>query len=76
MSHRFRQFHRWMSMAFTLGVIAYMVAMGIGPGPQPPAWMGLLALLPLIALLLSGLYLFALPYAVKWRSGRRAGVPA
>jgi ABC-type transporter Mla subunit MlaD len=34
---------------------------------QPPAWVGLFALLPLILLLLSGLYLFALPYAAKWR---------
>jgi hypothetical protein len=30
---------------------------------------GLLALLPLVLLLLSGLYLFVLPYAAKWRSG-------
>jgi hypothetical protein len=33
-------------------------------------WVGLLALFPLIVLMLTGLYLFALPYAVKWRSGR------
>ena len=30
-------------------------------------WIGLLALFPLILLLLSGLYLFALPYASKLR---------
>jgi hypothetical protein len=28
-------------------------------------------LFPLALLLLTGLYLFALPYATKWRSGRR-----
>jgi hypothetical protein len=61
-----RQFHRWMSIAFTAGVITYMVIMGQG-GDPPAAWVGLLALVPLILLLLTGLYLFVLPYAVKWR---------
>jgi hypothetical protein len=32
-------------------------------------WIGLLALLPLILMLLTGLYLFMLPYAAKWRGG-------
>jgi hypothetical protein len=61
-----RQLHRWLSIAFTAGVLVYIVAMGHG---QPPAWMGLLALIPLILLLVSGLYLFALPHALRWRSG-------
>jgi hypothetical protein len=61
-----RQLHRWLSIAFTTGVIIYMIAMRNG---QPTAWMGLLALLPLIFLLLTGLYLFVLPYASKWRRG-------
>jgi hypothetical protein len=60
-----RQTHRWLSIAFTVGVIANMIAMS--DGQQPAAWVGALALLPLILLLLSGLYLFALPYAAKWR---------
>ena len=50
-----RQGHRWLSIAFTLGVITYMVVVS---GGQPAAWVGLLALIPLILLLLSGLYLF------------------
>ena len=33
-------------------------------------WVGLLALFPLILLLLTGLYMFALPYAAKWRGAR------
>ena len=33
-------------------------------------WVGLLALFPLILLLLSGLYMFVLPYAAKWRGAR------
>jgi hypothetical protein len=63
-----RQIHRWLSIAFTLGVIGYMIVMSQG---QPPAWVGLFALVPLILLLVSGLYLFALPYAVKWRRAGR-----
>jgi hypothetical protein len=63
-----RQIHRWLSMAFTMGVIVYMVAMGRG---QPAAWMGLLALIPLILLLVTGLYLFVLPYATRRRSARQ-----
>lgn len=59
-----RQIHRWLSIAFTTGVIVYIVAMGQG---QPPAWLGLFALLPLIFLLLTGLYLFVLPYTVRRR---------
>jgi hypothetical protein len=64
-----RQTHRWLSVAFTLGVITYIVVMTRG---QPAAWVGLLALVPLILLLVSGLYLFVLPYAAKWRGGRRS----
>jgi len=65
-----RQIHRWLSIAFTLGVIGYMIVMSQG---QPPAWVGLFALVPLILLLVSGLYLFALPYAAKWRKRRVGG---
>lgn len=59
-----RQFHRWTSIAFTVGVIVNIVYVARGVNAM---WVGLLALLPLIALLLTGLYLFVLPYAAKWR---------
>jgi hypothetical protein len=61
-----RQTHRWLSIAFTLTVIANFVAMTQG---QPPAWVTYSPLLPLAFLLFSGLYLFVLPHATKWRSG-------
>lgn len=57
-----RQFHRWVSIAFTLAVLVNLAAMG---QQEPQLWIGLLALVPLILLLLSGLYLFALPYLAK-----------
>jgi hypothetical protein len=63
-----RQTHRWLSIAFTVAVIVNGVAVGQG---RYTVWVGLLALLPLALLLFTGLYLFVLPYAAKWRSGRR-----
>ena len=65
-----RQSHRWLSSAFTVTVIANFVAMGLG---QPPAWVVYAPLLPLFLLLFTGLYMFVLPYATKWRGERRAG---
>lgn len=72
MSHFIRQSHRWVSVAFTLTVIANFVALGAGSGASPPPLVTYSPLLPLALLLLSGLYLFALPYAVKWRGARRS----
>ena len=71
LSNWVRQIHRWLSMAFTAGVITYIIVMS--QGPQPAAWIGLLALVPLILLLLTGLYLFVLPHAIRWRGGRIEG---
>jgi len=62
----FRQSHRWLSIAFTVTVIGNLVAMGLG---TPPAWVVYSPLLPLFLLLLTGLYMFVLPYAAKWRNG-------
>jgi hypothetical protein len=65
-----RQIHRWLSITFAVAVIVNIVALG---QEKPAVWVGLLALLPLAFLLLTGLYLFALPYAATWRSERRTG---
>jgi hypothetical protein len=54
-----RQVHRWLSIAFALGVILYVAVMSHG---RPPGWLGVFPLLPLILLLVTGLYLFVLPY--------------
>jgi archaellum biogenesis protein FlaJ (TadC family) len=63
-----RQIHRWLSMAFTVAVIVNIVAVVMKKYTDR---MGLLAVAPLAFLLVTGLYLFVLPYATKWRSGRR-----
>lgn len=70
----FRQTHRWLSLVFTLLVIVNIVLNVFASGQeQLVLWVGLSTLLPLFLLLLTGLYLFVLPYATKWRSARRTG---
>lgn len=64
-----RRIHRWLSISFTLAVVANLVALALG---SQAVWVGLLALFPLILLMLSGLYLFALPYTAGWRTRERA----
>ncbi len=63
-----RQTHRWVSIAFTVAVVVNGVAVVRG---KYTAKVGLLAVYPIPILLLTGLYLFVLPYAAKWRTGRR-----
>ena len=63
-----RQIHRWLSIVFTMTVIANFVAMAQGDR-TPPTYS---PLLPLALLLFTGLNMFVLPYATKWR-GRRTG---
>ena len=64
-----RQTHRWVSIVFTLTVIANFVVIFLGSG-VPPMWITYSPLPPLFVLLFSGLYMFVLPYAAKWRGGR------
>ena len=66
-SYWVRQGHRWLSILFTLTVIANFVA--IAAMGTPPAWITYSPLLPLFLLLFSGLYMFALPYT---RRGAKA----
>ena len=66
-NHWVRQTHRWLSIAFTVTVIANFVALARG---NPPAWVTYSPLPPLAWLLFTGLYLFVLPYATRWRSVR------
>jgi hypothetical protein len=65
-----RQIHRWFSVIFTVAIIINLVAVLRG---QYTNSLGLMAVATLAFLFLSGLYLFVLPYATKWRSGRRTG---
>jgi len=57
-----RQCHRWLGIVLTLAIIANFVAMAFGP-PHPAIVYAPLA--PLALLLVSGLYMFCLPYFRK-----------
>ena len=61
-----RQTHRWLSIVFTLTVVANVVARAQG---EPAAWLTYSPLFPLALLLLTGLYLFVLPLATRRRGG-------
>ena len=58
-----RQGHRWLSMLFTAVVAGIFATLGLGG--QPAEWVYFLPLAPLAFLMLSGIYLFALPYLRK-----------
>lgn len=62
-----RQTHRWVSIIFTVTVIANFVAMALG---DPPAWVVYSPMPPLFLMLVTGLYMFALPFLPKWRAGQ------
>jgi hypothetical protein len=59
------------AVAFTVAVIVTIVALA---QKEPVVWVSYLPLLPLALLQHTGLYLFVLPYAAKWRSGRRTDI--
>ena len=63
-SVRVRQFHRWMSVVFTLAVLATFIALA---QEKPVVWVSYLPLAPLALLWLTGAYLFVLPYTAKRR---------
>ncbi|MFV2083914.1 hypothetical protein [Micromonospora sp. LOL_021] len=63
----FRQTHRWLSVAFTASMI--IVTVTVLTQEEPAELVYLSPLLPLTLLLLTGLYLFALPYSRRRSSG-------
>jgi hypothetical protein len=54
---------------FTATVVVTFVALA---REDPVVWVSYVPLFPLALLMLTGLYLFALPYVGRWRSARRA----
>jgi len=65
-----RQTHRWLSVAFTVAILINLVAVLKGRYTNS---LGLLAVAVLALQFLTGVYLFALPYATKWRRAQRTG---
>ena len=68
MSKFIRQFHRWTSIVFTLTVIANFVVIGMQGSNRQPDAITYSPLPPLALLLLTGLYMFALPYVSRRKS--------
>lgn len=64
---RIRQFHRWTSITFAVTVIVVFAALA---QEEPIVWVSYIPLFPLALLLVTGLYMFAVPYAAKWRKAR------
>ena len=58
-----RETHRWLSLVFTLTVIANFAVMGMGQ--RSPSWIVYAPLPPLFLMLLTGLYMFVLPYMTR-----------
>lgn len=54
-----REAHRWLSIVFTLAVVANLAAQAMS---YRETWVGIMALVPLILLMVSGLYPFVRPY--------------
>jgi len=65
-----RQTHRWVSIVFTLDVIVNGITVVRGKYNNR---LGLSAVALVALLLFTGLYLFVLPYAAKWRSRSARG---
>ena len=68
-SNWIRQTHRWVSIAFTVAMIVNVVALVL---QAQAVWMVFVAVVPLLFLMLTGLYMFALPYFATPRRARRA----
>ena len=66
-----RQLHRWLSVAFTVTVIANFAVRALA---EPPPWLTYSPLAPLFLLLFTGLYMFVLPYAPARRRRHAGGV--
>lgn len=59
-----RQIHRWASIAFTIAVIINGIAVAQGKYTNR---LGLVAVATLAVQFFTGMYLFVLPFAAKWR---------
>ena len=70
MSNGIRLFHRWVSAAFVVSVIATSIALA---QKQPVMWMSYVPLAPLALLAITGVYLFVRPYLARTRNAASAG---
>lgn len=62
-----RQTHRWLSIVFTLTVVANFATMAF---TTPPPWVVYSPLPPLFLMLFTGLWMFFLPYVARSSAAR------
>ena len=62
-----RQLHRWVAVVFTVSVVVTTIAL---MQAEPVIWVSYVPLFPLALLLITGLYMFALPYTSRRRAAR------
>lgn len=60
-----REIHRWLGLSLVALTIINAIAFAMG---YAIAWLYYLPLVPLFLSMLSGLYMFALPYVARWRN--------
>lgn len=70
-NHWFREVHRWTSMVFMAAVLLNILLIG-RVSEETSTQVGLATLLPLFLLMITGSWLFVLPYVTKWRRRRQA----
>jgi hypothetical protein len=63
-----RVIHRWLSIAFTVAITINFIAI---LHKRYTNTLGLMAVSVLALSFITGMYLFVLPYFIKWRSVRR-----
>ena len=63
-SKTIRTTHRWLSIVFTVAALINIAAVILRVQAM---WIGLLAAIPLIPMLITGLYMFFLPYLTSKR---------
>lgn len=69
LSNSIRQTHRYLAIILTVAVIINITALAM---KSQAFWIGLLALVPLILMMITGLYMFFRPYFTKNGAGQGA----
>lgn len=66
-----RQLHRWLVIPLVLAASALIIG-GFtgGEGFEQPAWLNITALVSLLSLVFTGLYMFVQHYWAKWRRAK------
>ena len=69
-----RKTYRWLVVPFALGAVVLIVSsFGQGEGFRLPGWLTAVVVGSLLALFLTGLYLWVQYYGARWRRSRRIG---